>query len=69
VFAAALGGFMLGGTVGFGSSVVAGFGAGLIVAMVAGAGFEFGRRSATPLIKLDGDAILNLLREVQEKRS
>ena len=68
VFVAALAGFMLGGTVGFGSSVVSGFCAGLIVAIVAGAGFEFGRRSATPVIKLDGAALLNLLREVQEKQ-
>jgi carbon monoxide dehydrogenase subunit G len=68
VFVAALAGFMLGGTFGFGSSVVAGFFAGLIVAIVPGAGFELGRRSATPIIKLDGAAILNLLREVQEKQ-
>jgi carbon monoxide dehydrogenase subunit G len=69
VFAAALGGFMLGGTRGFGSSVLCGFWAGLIVAVVAGAGFEFGRRSAAPIIKIDGAAILNLLREVQEKKT
>jgi len=69
VFVAALAGFMLGGTFGFGSSAVSGFFAGLIVAIVAGAGFEFGRRSATPIINLDGAAILNLLREVQEKKT
>jgi carbon monoxide dehydrogenase subunit G len=68
VFVAALAGCMLAGTLGFGSSVVSGFCAGLIVAIVAGAGFEFGRRSATPIVKLDGAAILNLLREVQEKK-
>jgi hypothetical protein len=69
VFAAAFAGFMLGGASGFGSSVVCGFWAGLSVAIVAGASFEFGRRSATPIIKLDGAAILNLLREVQEKKT
>jgi hypothetical protein len=69
VFAAALAGFIVGGTGGFGPSVIGGFCAGLIVAIVAGAGFEFGRRSATPIIKLDGAAILNLLREVQEKKT
>jgi uncharacterized protein len=69
VFAAALAGFILGGTGGFASSVIGGFYGGLIVAIVAGASFEFGRRSATPIIKLDGAAILNLLREVQEKKT
>jgi len=69
VFAAALAGFILGGAGGFGSSVIGVFCAGLSVAIVAGAGFEFGRRSATPIINLDGAAILNLLREVQEKKT
>jgi carbon monoxide dehydrogenase subunit G len=69
VFVAAFAGFMLGGTRGFGSSVVCGFWAGLTVAIVAGAGFEFGRRSAMPIIKLDGAAILNLLREAHEKKT
>jgi carbon monoxide dehydrogenase subunit G len=68
VFVAALAGFLLGGSQVFAPTSFAALWAGIIIAAVAFAGFEFGRRSAAPIIKLDGDAIVRLLTQAQEKK-
>jgi carbon monoxide dehydrogenase subunit G len=66
---AALAGFLLGGSQVLAPSALWGLWAGVMIAVVAAVGFEFGRRAATPIVKLDSDAILRLLRDAQEKKS
>jgi carbon monoxide dehydrogenase subunit G len=68
VFVAAFAGFFLGGAHVFAQTALSALWAGVIIAVVAAAGFEFGRRSTTPVVKLDGDSIIQLLRQLQEKK-
>lgn len=68
VFIAAVAGFLLGGSQVFAPTAFAALWAGVIIAAVAAAAFEFGRRSASPIVKLDGAAILQLLRDAQERK-
>jgi hypothetical protein len=69
IFVAALAGFLIGGTHVFSPDAASGVLAGLVIALVGAAGFEFGRRVSAPVIKLDGAAILQLLRDAQERKS
>jgi carbon monoxide dehydrogenase subunit G len=60
VVVAALAGFLLGRGQGGGGSDYAGLAVGLLVVIVAAAGFEYGRRAAAPTLVLDADLLARL---------
>lgn len=66
--AASLVGYLVGHGAGSGASDWMGLAIGLLVVIVAAAGFEFGRRSATPVLTLDSSILAQLARLAQEKQ-
>ena len=61
IVVAALGGFLVGRGQGGAGSDWAGLAIGLLVIVVAGAAFEYGRRSAAPVVMLDSAALRRLI--------
>ena len=63
---AALAGFLLGRSQGAAGSDWAGLAIGVLLIVVAGAAFEYGRRAAAPVITLDSALLRRLLERAKE---
>jgi carbon monoxide dehydrogenase subunit G len=63
---AALGGFLVGRSQGAGGSDWAGLAIGMMLIVVASAAFEYGRRSAAPVLMLDGALLRRLIEGAKE---